>query len=265
MIDEHPEARSKTLWVAPGVLCVSANFRRFAFPRHVHETFSIGLIERGTNRFAHRGERRVAPVGTLCAVNPDEAHTGEADADGWAYVNVYLDEAVVRRLLGLPPSATVGLRGNVLDDRGVVAAMRALAALLRDPDSEPSARECELARFVAELARFADASHPGARPSSAKLARARALLASVSDRPVSVGDIAAEVGVGTAHLVRSFSRAYGISPYAYHLSRRVAAAQRLIAAGTPVAQVARATGFADQAHLTRHVRRLLGATPGALR
>jgi AraC-like DNA-binding protein len=180
-------------------------------------------------------------------------------------VNLYLDEALVRRLLGLPPSATVRIRASVVEDRGAVASMRALAQALRAGTSDALLREGQLARVVFELSKLADVSHSAPRPSSAMLARARDLLGSSSDRPASIAAIAAELGVGSCHLVRAFSRTYGISPYAYHLSRRVAAAQRMIASGTSVARAAHATGFADQAHLTRHLRRMLGTTPRFLR
>jgi AraC-like DNA-binding protein len=66
-------------------------------------------------------------------------------------------------------------------------------------------------------------------------------------------------------LACGFTRTFGISPYAYHLSRRIALAQRGLADGADIAAVALEAGFADQAHLTRHLRRLTGLTPGAMR
>jgi AraC-like DNA-binding protein len=65
-----------------------------------------------------------------------------------------------------------------------------------------------------------------------------------------------------AHLVRSFTRAFGLPPHRYLTGRRVEAARRRLLAGEPVAQVATAVGFHDQAHLHRHFTRLVGTTPG---
>jgi AraC-like DNA-binding protein len=48
------------------------------------------------------------------------------------------------------------------------------------------------------------------------------------------------------------------------VQHRLARARALILAGTPLAEVAAATGFADQPHLTRLFRRTYGVTPGAL-
>jgi AraC-like DNA-binding protein len=64
------------------------------------------------------------------------------------------------------------------------------------------------------------------------------------------------------HLVRSFTAAYGISPHAYVISRRIDAARRRLLGGHAVARVAVETGFHDQAHLSRHFTRHVGTSPG---
>jgi AraC-like DNA-binding protein len=46
---------------------------------------------------------------------------------------------------------------------------------------------------------------------------------------------------------------------------RVWAAHHAIRAGTPLAQAAAELGFADQAHLSREVKALLGVSPRSLR
>ena len=57
-------------------------------------------------------------------------------------------------------------------------------------------------------------------------------------------------------------RATGMSPHAYQRQARVRRACALIRLGQPLADVAAAAGFADQAHLTRVFRRVVGVTPG---
>ena len=64
-----------------------------------------------------------------------------------------------------------------------------------------------------------------------------------------------------AHLVRAFTREYGLPPHRYLTGRRVDLARRLLLDGHPPAEVATAAGFYDQAHLTRHFSPLLGTTP----
>ena len=65
-----------------------------------------------------------------------------------------------------------------------------------------------------------------------------------------------------AHLVRTFSREFGISPHQYLTGRRVDLARRLLLDGMPPSLAAATVGFYDQSHLNRSFKRLLGTSPG---
>ena len=68
------------------------------------------------------------------------------------------------------------------------------------------------------------------------------------------------------HFSRMFKLSTGLSPHRYVVRRRVERAKRLLA-GTalPLHEVARAAGFADQSHLAKHFRIILGTTPRSFR
>jgi transcriptional regulator GlxA family with amidase domain len=53
-------------------------------------------------------------------------------------------------------------------------------------------------------------------------------------------------------LIRAFRREIGTTPHAYLVRVRVLAGTLRLAAGEPIASIATAVGFADQAHFTRH-------------
>ncbi len=67
------------------------------------------------------------------------------------------------------------------------------------------------------------------------------------------------------HLTRIFRQQVGMPPYAYLTYRRVEEAKKLLQQQWPLTQTALETGFADQSHLTRQFKRMLGVTPGAYR
>jgi len=73
-------------------------------------------------------------------------------------------------------------------------------------------------------------------------------------------------GFAPETLSRGFTRVFGISPSAYRLEARAARAFAGIVGGVrPLAEIALASGFADQAHMTRAVRQLTGHPPGCWR
>jgi len=80
-----------------------------------------------------------------------------------------------------------------------------------------------------------------------------------------IAAIAEEAGVHRVYLARVFAAHYGVAPTAYRLQRRVGRAVGLLATGSAPGDAAAEAGFADQAHMTRCLRRQTGLTPGGLR
>jgi AraC family transcriptional regulator len=83
---------------------------------------------------------------------------------------------------------------------------------------------------------------------------------------VRITELAASARLGKSYFSRAFKAHFGRSPQQYILERRVARAQQLMLVNDcRLCDVAQACGFADQAHLSRMFRRLVGAAPNAWR
>jgi AraC family transcriptional regulator len=81
---------------------------------------------------------------------------------------------------------------------------------------------------------------------------------------ISLADIAEAARMSPFHFTRLFKRAIGVAPYQYLIQMRVNSARALITAGGggySLAEIATSVGFADQSHLTRHFKKVLGVTP----
>lgn len=87
------------------------------------------------------------------------------------------------------------------------------------------------------------------------------------DRGASVGDVVSDSGFSHRHMIRAFAGAVGVPPKAYlRLKRFNRSLGCLHASPTmPLADVAAAAGYADQAHMTRDFRAIAGLTPGQYR
>ena len=83
---------------------------------------------------------------------------------------------------------------------------------------------------------------------------------------LSLNEIAESVGVHPAHLARSFRRCYRCTLGEYQRRIRVEyAGRQLSETHTPIANIALAAGFADQAHFSRTFRSHTGLTPARFR
>lgn|GEM_PF-2779554 len=77
--------------------------------------------------------------------------------------------------------------------------------------------------------------------------------------------LAAMCGLRTSQFAHAFTRSFGISPYQWLVHRRIEKAKGLILHGHPLTEAAMGSGFADQSHMIRTFRRIVGQTPRAWR
>lgn len=69
-------------------------------------------------------------------------------------------------------------------------------------------------------------------------------------------------GMNKYTLLRTFTRLKGITPYRYLETIRIGKAKTLLEQGMKPADVAQATGFADQSHFSRYFNKFIGLSPG---
>lgn len=103
------------------------------------------------------------------------------------------------------------------------------------------------------------------RSSAACAAQARALIDAGPTRLHTLAELASGSGCHPMTLARAFRRAHGCSIGTYARRARLRhACALLVARAMPISMVAATCGFADQAHLTRSLRRATGRTPGEI-
>ena len=85
------------------------------------------------------------------------------------------------------------------------------------------------------------------------------------DQPIEVGALAKIAGRSPFHFTRMFARSVGMTPYRYVVHLRLQRALELMRERRQgLAEIAAATGFPDQSHLSRWVRRVHGVSPTEL-
>ena len=253
----------------PGVDLLRARYVTHRYTRHAHETFTFAVIEAGVEEFNHGGSLLRAGQGAVALLNPDVVHTGHAGApEGWAYRVLYPAPALVAGV-----AADLGWRRGtpsfpetVVYDPRSARLLRAahIAAEHGDRLASSSLLRAALAGLLRAHARRGDrAGAASDRPSPAAVRAVRDLLAGRLADPPSLDDLARECGMSPFGLVRAFRSETGLPPHAYVNHLRVRLARRLLDGGAAPADVAVQAGFADQAHLTRHFKRVVGVPPGA--
>jgi AraC-like DNA-binding protein len=243
-----------------------------SFPPHFHDTFAIGVIESGATRLRTPRGEWIGRAGTILAFSPGEIHSAEPVGDaGWTYRMIYPSAEIIAEM-GIDVAALSGneplFGAPVLEDRGVAAGF--LAA--HEPLVETSERGPSEDRMIAAMRALAERYAPGTRSPAVRRAydarvveRARDFIDTSFAQPVRLQTLADHCGLSLFHLIRVFRRDVGVTPYSYLIQRRVLGAQRMLCGGSTVVDAAYNCGFADQSHLTRAFRKVVGVPPGQYR
>lgn len=245
--------------VAGVVEVFHARFTEHAYPMHVHDAWTLLIVDDGAVRYDLDRHERATPSDTVSLLPPKVPHNGSpATSHGFRKRVLYLDMTQLdERFIG------PAVDGPDLTDPVLRTRVGQLHAALANRGDEFEA-ESRLA-LIGERLRI----HLRPRLVPGRTGPGRGVAQSLRDllderlrEGITLDEAARLLHAHPAHLVRAFGRAFGIAPHQYMTSRRVDLARRLLLDGQPPGEVASAAGFYDQSHLTRHFKRVVGTTPG---
>lgn len=97
------------------------------------------------------------------------------------------------------------------------------------------------------------------------LRRARDLIDREYARPLDVPTMAAKAFMSPAHFSREFKAAYGETPYAYLMTRRIERAMALLRSGVSVTDACTAVGATSLGSFSSTFSEIVGESPSAYR
>ncbi|MEU6079831.1 AraC family transcriptional regulator [Streptomyces sp. NPDC047108] len=245
--------------VAGVVEVFHARFTEHAYPMHVHDAWTLLIVDDGAVRYELNRHEHGTPHDTVSLLPPHVSHNGSpATPQGFRKRVLYLDMTLLDESFIGPAVDGPDLVDPVLRRR-IGQLHTALAG--RGDELEAESRLALVGeRLRGHLRPRCVARAPG--PDRAVARTLRELLDERLVQGVTLADAAQLVHAHPTHLVRAFSAAFGIAPHQYLMARRVDRARRLLLDGQRPGEVAAAAGFYDQAHLSRHFTRLVGVAPG---
>ncbi|GGM82358.1 AraC family transcriptional regulator [Lentzea pudingi] len=231
-----------------------ASFTTHVYPTHTHDAWTLMVLDTGAVRYELDRHEHGALVSGVTLLPPHVPHDGRsALSTGFRKRVLYLDDAAL-------PADLIGKAVDtpMLPDPLLRHRIHQLHLVLDEPFEAASRLSLITERLRHHFAGTAPVVH--ADPTLAD--RLRQLLDASLPSGITLAEAAAELQTSPTHLVRAFSRQFGLPPHKYLTGRRVDLARGHLVDGRPAAEVAVLAGFHDQSHLTRHFRRVLGTSPG---
>ena len=235
------------------------------FPNHFHEEYVIGFLESGLRQLRCNNREYLVQAGDLLVFNPRDTHActqvSEVPLD-WRCLNIRPE--VMSQMAGeitgreyLPY-----FQPNVLLQSEHTAVLCELHDRIAQGDA--SFRKEELFFFLMEqlIHTYAEPSiSPEEQAFDGAIEAVCAYLEEHYAETIALNELAAIANRSKYHLLRTFTRQKGISPYRYLETVRIGKAKKLLEEGTSPAEAAFRTGFSDQSHFTNFFKTLIGLTP----
>lgn len=237
----------------PGLTIVHGREVEHALARHIHSSFCVTCVLRGTRRLALAGRDFLVRAGRLMVVPPGQPHSCASAGGPYSYLSLCVAPTLLARL---PETDNLAFPRPVPDDPELFQLWLSLA----EPGDDLWDRT---QRAMAALSRHglqANTPLPGTHPA---VRRALERIEADPAEALSQGELAALAGLSPQRLNRVFSRQLGLPPHAFRTLCRLRLARALLRSGVEPARVAQETGFHDQSHLHRAMLRFIGLTPGA--
>ena len=230
-----------------------------SMPEHVDVRSRISVVIAGHLRESVGGRDEHAAAGSLAIKPGHVAHRNLFGPGGARLLSIEVPD-------GLADDRGAGSLGCWRWSHGgrlAVVAIRSYLAL-RNAVDDAIAKEDAVLELISALSEPGDHARERHRP--AWLQHVYERMHDAPSERHGLKDLAHEAGVHPVHLARVFRRHMGCTPGEYMQALRLwLMIEQMASRPTAFSDIALNAGYADQSHMTRSCRRLLGATPSRCR
>lgn len=265
-------AKFKLLDSMPEISLLKARFISFSYSPHSHEEFAIGQTLEGFQDFRCRGDKHRGYPGSFLIINPGAVHDGHSGLEsGFSYRMLYVSphfmSSLAREIWG-HSKASCHFSDVLHRSEASLLLLNRLFDLLEEPSASPLKVQSAITWSLACLLQRHGECRIQARPTAARckiIQDAQEFLRENVTCNITLEELAERFDDTPYRFLRRFGRQTGLSPHRFLTQCRVERAKQLIHRGTPLSEVALASGFCDQSHLNRRFREVCGISPGAFR
>ena len=233
------------------------------FPNHFHEYFVIGYIENGERRLTCKNKNYIIHKGDMVLFAPLESHACEpADEKLLDYRSLNIPaetmKKVVHEITGTDELPVFS--EHVVRKPYLIALLKEMHSIIMN-NNQNIEKEEKFLFFISQLLEEYSEKMPKSIIESNISSNIKSYIKEKYAENITLDDISKIANQSKYHLLRSFTKENGITPYSYLCTIRIDKAKKMLKKGIPSAQIALSTGFSDQSHFTNTFKKFIGLTP----
>jgi AraC-like DNA-binding protein len=239
------------------------------FPNHFHDYYVIGFIENGSRYLSCKNREYTIESGDLLLFNPGDNHTcKQIDDNALDYRCINIQPEIMRKTVyeitgrDYMPYFTA----QVVFHSDLVKLLKELHLMIMQEEKDFIKEEIFLFLLKQLMEEFTEQEMPS--PRLEQSAEAKVICEFLNTnymKHITLDDLSNLSGLSKYHLLRSFTKQKGITPYSYLEAIRIDKAKKLLEQGVMPIDAAQQTGFANQSHFSNFFKKLIGLTPSQYR
>ncbi|MGX4585753.1 AraC family transcriptional regulator [Paenibacillus chitinolyticus] len=239
----------------------------FAYQKHFHEEYSIGLIDKGETYAWCDGTMHRVEEGRMISFPPMMLHACHPEEGAnWSYKMLFIKQDWLQ---GLKQHELDGLHIPFLLEKGKNKACRihinrTMEALTGA--GSPLEIETSLIELIQSVVSWNDSDFTHKRHNNRQDRKyvnlVKEYLHENYTEKITLDDLERITDISKFHLIRLFKQSSNMPPHAYQNLLRINHAKtELMKNLRPIADIAAEAGFYDQSHFSRTFSKIVGATP----
>lgn len=237
-----------------------------------HRTYTFCVSEKTAVTWKYRRQSYELTPRSTMIMEPGEIHNTIKKPFPTTFRMVFIEHQVFRQYaVSQSCSRDPHFSDGQIDDDDIANLLKAFCLSIETHQVDTLEKEEHLHRFIGAIQKKRGEWIPQLPQHARGCEReVRIVRDFIQDRyqdnaALTLSNLAHAARLSKCYLVSAFTEKTGTSPHQYLKLVRIGRALELIRKGVFLSDVASQVGFADQAHLTREMRRQLGFTPGQFR
>lgn len=235
-----------------------------SFRQHSHPQLSLGAIIGGTTHIHRAGKETICEEGDLVLIEPDGVHScNPVNNQTRSYHMLYLNvDWCLQRLSALFAQNVEQFTCDNLVIRDPKLFQHYIGLIELSKSNELTAIGPQLDSLIINLLSSYCSPIAGHREIDSIPAQIKRELINSIELPPSLEDLSKRFSLRPETILRSFKKAYGLTPKRFVLNARIEKAKIFMKNGESIANIALALGFSDQAQFHKVFVDYTASTPG---
>jgi len=227
-------------------------FNRKCFKKHMHESFSIGLILDGNAQVIIENMNYEVTKDSIVIINPRQWHSCNPASDHpWSYYMFYIDETwfktKITEITGINKSEIL-IKSNILLKNNLVNKLKDLYKSIesRNTIMDIEEKTYSIINYIFNLNEKIEV-----RENKNEINSAINYMEENVENSVSLHDVVELLNMSPFHFIRLFKTETGITPHKYFMNLKINKSRKYLEGGLSPLDGAYKLGFYDQSHFIK--------------